>query len=255
MIIGIKGGLKVGKDEVTNMIIELLSSKGIKPKNKKFADKLKDIVCLLINCSKEQLEDRKFKTKPIGPDWVIYKVVGDYDYITKDMLFPTLNDAENYVATNWKGFEKSIAITKEELTPRKLLQLIGTEGARNIIHPNIWCSALFSEYTDKSNWVISDVRFPNEKEIIEKNGGIIIEIKRPFELRFPQYSYLTIDSDSEYDTIEKLKEVDLNLYDTLTHSSETALDYVKFSHTIVNSNSLLDLKNEVFKILNSVNIY
>ena len=28
---------------------------------KKFADKLKDIVCLLIGCTREQLEDQEFK--------------------------------------------------------------------------------------------------------------------------------------------------------------------------------------------------
>lgn len=32
-------------------------------KIKKFADKLKDIVCLLIGCTREQLEDEEFKNK------------------------------------------------------------------------------------------------------------------------------------------------------------------------------------------------
>lgn len=31
-------------------------------KIKKFADKLKDIVCILIGCTREQLEDSKFKS-------------------------------------------------------------------------------------------------------------------------------------------------------------------------------------------------
>ena len=33
---------------------------------KKFADKLKDIICLLINCTREQLEDESFKSKELG---------------------------------------------------------------------------------------------------------------------------------------------------------------------------------------------
>src|SRR5690606_7441354 len=40
---------------------------------KRFADKLKDIVCLLIGCTREQLEDREFKEKPLGKEWLVSK--------------------------------------------------------------------------------------------------------------------------------------------------------------------------------------
>ena len=33
-----------------------------------------------------------------------------------------------------------------KLTPRKLLQLLGTDCGRDIIHPNIWVNALFADY-------------------------------------------------------------------------------------------------------------
>jgi len=36
---------------------------------KKFADKLKDIVCLLIGCTKEQLEDEEFKNSELEEEW------------------------------------------------------------------------------------------------------------------------------------------------------------------------------------------
>lgn len=249
MVIGIKGGLKVGKDAITETVIEALNAKGIEAKNRKFADKLKDIVCQLINCTREELEDRDFKTTPIGPDWVIYRITGDYDYITKTCMFPSEEDAQSYIDRNWKGFEKSVFIHKEELTPRKLLQLIGTEGGRDLIHPNIWCNALFSEYEESENWVISDVRFPNEKKIIERNGGIVIEITRPFELRFPQYAHLTEGSKSDTETIEKLEEVDFTLYETLNHASETILDGHEFKYTIVNDGTLDELREKVLDIM------
>lgn len=35
----------------------------------KFADKLKDMVCTLIGCTREQLEDREFKETPLGEEW------------------------------------------------------------------------------------------------------------------------------------------------------------------------------------------
>ena len=36
---------------------------------KKFADKLKDMVCILLGCTREQLEDREFKEKDLGEEW------------------------------------------------------------------------------------------------------------------------------------------------------------------------------------------
>ena len=35
---------------------------------KRFADKLKDIVCILIGCSRKQIEDRNFKEKELGEE-------------------------------------------------------------------------------------------------------------------------------------------------------------------------------------------
>jgi hypothetical protein len=36
---------------------------------RKYADKLKDIVCFIIGCTREQLEDREFKNSPLSSDW------------------------------------------------------------------------------------------------------------------------------------------------------------------------------------------
>ena len=33
-----------------------------------------------------------------------------------------------------------------KFTPRLLLQLLGTDAGRNIVHPNIWVNALMSDY-------------------------------------------------------------------------------------------------------------
>ena len=133
---------------------------------KMFADKLKDIVCLLIGCEKNQLEDEKFKNKYLSEDWL------DVNYRT------------NVVDINLKN----------KSTVRELLQVLGTEAGRNVIHTNIWVNSLFSEYKcpkcnsvpDKvcfghtnPNWIITDVRFPNEAEKIKEKGGLLIRIESP----------------------------------------------------------------------------
>ena len=77
-IIGISGKLNSGKDTVGE-IVQILSTSPhftdeavlsfigrtkINPvwQIKKFADKLKDIVCMLLGCTREQLEDRSIKS-------------------------------------------------------------------------------------------------------------------------------------------------------------------------------------------------
>lgn len=88
-------------------------------------------------------------------------------------------------------YERSL---KEEVIPelgcsyRHLAQTLGTEWARELIHPEFWvrtaavalglhdlpCS---SPVHDRI--VISDVRFPNEAEWITRMGGVVIRLHRP----------------------------------------------------------------------------
>jgi DNA-binding XRE family transcriptional regulator len=149
---------------------------------KKFADKLKDMVCLLLGCTREDLEDREFKNKVLGEEWWRYRykvhelvidVIGKYP----NDKFVTIKDEKgfpirefvidkktgNYI---YKYFDKVIydMMSNEDkefhnvevikMTPRKLMQLLGTDAGRNIIHPDIWCNSLFSDYNgDIEKWV------------------------------------------------------------------------------------------------------
>ncbi len=65
-----------------------------------------------------------------------------------------------------------------EVTPRLMLQRVGTEAFRNNIHDDIWIHTLFRRIQGYTDVVISDVRFPNEIKFIKENGGIIVRVKR-----------------------------------------------------------------------------
>jgi hypothetical protein len=76
-----------------------------------------------------------------------------------------------------------------ETSPRSMLQFMGTEVMRNNLHPEIWALAtemrilgmeeLFVRTAGrKPNFVISDVRFPNEIAMIRRNGGKIWHVRR-----------------------------------------------------------------------------
>jgi hypothetical protein len=77
------------------------------------------------------------------------------------------------------------AITEGEsqggATPRLLMQLIGTEWAREQIADDFWVRLMRYRVEQSPNtpFVIDDCRFPNEAEAIEELGGQIIRIDRP----------------------------------------------------------------------------
>ena len=65
-------------------------------------------------------------------------------------------------------------------TPRDILQRVGTEALRMGYHPDVWVMSLKRFILDSNcpNWVISDVRFPNEAEAIKELGGIVVRVDR-----------------------------------------------------------------------------
>lgn len=66
-------------------------------------------------------------------------------------------------------------------SPRRLLQTLGTEWGRDLIHPEIWVLSTLRriEFSDAPLVVITDVRFPNEAEAIRERGGFVWRVIRP----------------------------------------------------------------------------
>jgi hypothetical protein len=72
-------------------------------------------------------------------------------------------------------------IMGRDFTPREALQLMGTEAGRNVFHPEIWVHSLERRLKEDSSYVITDVRFPNEMNMIQRVGGKIIRVRRGAE--------------------------------------------------------------------------
>ncbi len=71
-------------------------------------------------------------------------------------------------------------------SPRELLQTLGTEWDRGLVHGDLWLLLaeqnlhnLASLLPEAPGAVISDVRFENEAEFIRQRGGVVIHIQRP----------------------------------------------------------------------------
>lgn len=106
-----------------------------------------------------------------------------------------------------------------EVTPRLILQKMGTEACRHGIADNIWIAALEKRIQGYENVVISDVRFPNEIDFVRSAGGVIIRVKR-----------------GEDPTPEKLATL---------HVSETAWNSYEPDYTVTNDGTIDELKEKI----------
>lgn len=68
----------------------------------------------------------------------------------------------------------------KEFSPRLALQLMGTEAGRDVFHPDLWVHTVLRRCDSApwNNYVIADVRFPNEINAIVESGGKIIRVRR-----------------------------------------------------------------------------
>lgn len=64
------------------------------------------------------------------------------------------------------------------VTPRQIMQTMGTDWARMMVHPDIWVRTCMRKVAGAGRAVISDVRFPNEARAIRSAGGHIIRLHR-----------------------------------------------------------------------------
>jgi hypothetical protein len=254
MIIAINGKIGAGKDTVGKIIQYLTLGEEFAKTNadvvadleydgycankskfeiKKFAGKLKTIASLLTGIPVEMFENQEFKQKHMGLQW--------------------------------------------KMTYREFLQKLGTEAMRDGLHTNVWVNALFADYhptpnksMDESfmeqfvtgsstvryqfpNWIITDMRFPNEMEAVEEKEGITIRV-----VRYPK----TVEQSRGPENVETIpfdptnqKHMDLWKGDSSRlHPSETALDDAKFDYEIINDGTIEDLIEKVRALLIKENI-
>ena len=115
-------------------------------------------------------------------------LVGTYPlehYAFADPLRDGLMAIFNLDPTDFEGDRKEQPLAWLERSPRQLMQSMGTEWARNTVHPDIWVKLAAQNLDYMTNalgavlgFVVSDVRFENEAHLIRRRGGTVIHIAR-----------------------------------------------------------------------------
>lgn len=130
------------------------------------------------------------------------------------------------------------------ISPRIVLQQVGTECMRNTFGSDIWIASLEKKITDSNieNIVITDVRFPNEIASIRKLGGKVIRVKRGPDPNWFDYAR----SDNSYSTHL------MTTHFPEIHNSEWAWIGSKFDYTIENDFDLKHLDKCIEGMLSSI---
>jgi hypothetical protein len=201
MIVGIIGLINSGKSTIANILVEDYGFIKVS-----FADSLKDAVSAIFGWSKELLQGDTEQSR-------IWREQTD-DYWSKVMQHP--------------------------VTPRYILQHIGTDLFREHFHKDIWIHSLMKKLNDPNrNYVISDVRFCNEVDLILHNHGQIWEVQRP---------PLPLWQDIKFENYNDLRRHMLFHHPEI-HASEYDWLLTKRDHIIDNSGSIEQLKAKVKTII------
>jgi len=210
MIIGICGLIGSGKGTVADILVENHNFKKIS-----FADKLKDGVASVFDWNRDMLEGDTDRSR-------IWREKPDEFWTTE---------------------------TGYEVTPRLILQLFGTDCMREGFFDGIWVSLVKKQILENpdTNWVIPDVRFPNELKMINSVNGQVWQTRRG---ELPLWWATAMNINHNWDTVEE------------NHSMQTIFPEVhqsewrwvdeddKFQQIIYNDSSLEDLQNKIHQIVN-----
>tara|TARA_B100001287_G_C22676072_1_gene527732 strand:+ start:862 stop:1506 length:645 start_codon:yes stop_codon:yes gene_type:complete len=212
MLIGICGLIGSGKGTVADILV-----RDYKFKKLSFADKLKDTVAHLFDWDRAMLE-------------------GD----TKE-------------SREWREAEDSFWTkeTGKSINPRLVLQLFGTDCMRKGFDENIWVSFVKKEIISNPdvNYIVPDVRFPNEIKVIKELGGQIWQVRRG---TLPLWWATAINTNENWHYVEGSHHTMKAVFPDV-HESEWrwADNDDKFDHIINNDSTMEDLEEKVKKIINN----
>jgi hypothetical protein len=200
-LIGISGKMGHGKDLVAKIIqiathhphltdvqIKILVDAGYPIGTKytvvKFANNVKVFASILTGIPIEKFEDQEFKKTILDPKWDYWAINLTmnglhFESDATSRRFATKEEAETYGQMFLDpGADLTYEVAKVQMTVRDMLQRIGTEAMRDKIHPDSWVNSLLGNYVNQQ-WIVTDVRFPNEFEAIKNLGGLNVRVIRP----------------------------------------------------------------------------
>jgi len=193
MIIAISGLIGSGKDTVADYLVNLHEFR-----RESFAGNLKNAMCEIFGWDRDMLEGRSKSSR----EW------------------------REQVDEWWAK-----RLNMPHLTPRWILQHVGTDVIRGHFHDDMWLASLENKLRKTDDHiVISDVRFKNEVKMLKDLGAVCVEVTRGDRPAWYQYA---LDGDTK--KLEILK----------VHRSEYDWVGTDFDAVIDNNGTLDELYTQV----------
>lgn len=192
LLIGITGNKGAGKDIAANMLKYIIQASsyykkdGIDynvykniiintdytPKIHHFADPLKDVISILFNINRSDLDDRDKK------DVLFYniknRIYRNASELTNDDILINEFKQNDISRPIMVKHYKYINQDNVYIRLRALLQFVGTNIFQNVFGKNVWINSIIGNLTGCD--IIADVRFKTEEMAIVEHGGKIISI-------------------------------------------------------------------------------
>lgn len=167
----------------------------------------------------------------VGKDTVADYLVKKYSFCKTSFADPLKRGCKEIFSLTDEQVYGSLKETVDEywqMTPRYILQKVGTDCLRNHFDKDVWVKATGAKVLSdpNKNFVIPDARFPNELEAVRNWGGKLIKVTR---------------------------EETAAITGIVKHESEIALEnYSDWDFILVNDGSFDDLYEKVDGIMRNV---
>lgn len=210
MIIGICGFIGSGKDTIADYLVNLHGFR-----RESFANSLKDAVAQMFGWDRTMLEGRTKQSR----EWREQR-------------------------DEWWSQRLGM-----EITPRKVLQHLGTNVLRVGFHDDIWIASLENKLRGiQDDVVITDCRFPNEIKAIREAGGIVVRVVRGAE---PEWYNAAESVNRGPDGNASWSVSKVKLERMGIHASETSWVGTDFDAVLDNNGTLDDLYQQVKRLVSN----
>lgn len=123
-------------------------------------------------------------TKGVGKDTAADILVTKLGFVRRKFAQP-IKDACSILfqipESHFEGPEKEIVVEKHGMSPRQMMQLVGTDMFRHMVNADFWLHHFHDWCTHQpvnTRVVVTDLRFQNEVDAVKRLGGLVVRIVR-----------------------------------------------------------------------------